>query len=60
MWAIRAIGEDEATAWARAGLLCTVGLLKSLDGERASEADIAQFVATAGGNQAAAGAVLAA
>eukprot|EP00965_Chrysotila_dentata_P109390 3615175-Pleurochrysis_carterae.AAC.1 len=56
MWALRAPGEDEATTWARAGLLCTVGLMPSLDGARVSTEDVAQFVAAAGGNQAAAGA----
>eukprot|EP00965_Chrysotila_dentata_P141282 4669631-Pleurochrysis_carterae.AAC.1 len=54
--ALRAPGGDEAATWARAGLLCTVGLLYSLDGAHVPARDIAQFVAAAGGNLAAEGA----
>eukprot|EP00965_Chrysotila_dentata_P126432 4179375-Pleurochrysis_carterae.AAC.1 len=31
---LQATGEDETAAWHGAGLLCTIGLLPSLDGAR--------------------------
>eukprot|EP00965_Chrysotila_dentata_P019445 646497-Pleurochrysis_carterae.AAC.1 len=55
--ALRGLGETEATAWGRAGLLCTIGVLPPLDSTRLPARDVAHFIAAAGGDQAAADAV---
>eukprot|EP00965_Chrysotila_dentata_P119356 3945750-Pleurochrysis_carterae.AAC.1 len=55
--ALRGPGETEGTAWGRAGLLCSMGVLPPLDSAHLPARDVAHFVAAAGGDQASADAV---
>eukprot|EP00965_Chrysotila_dentata_P124358 4110952-Pleurochrysis_carterae.AAC.1 len=57
MQVLRGAGEGEEAALARAGLLCTIGLMPSLDSARLPAQDVARFIAAAGGDQTAADAV---
>eukprot|EP00965_Chrysotila_dentata_P025199 836196-Pleurochrysis_carterae.AAC.1 len=54
---LQAESDDAKAAWCRARMLCTLGVLASLDGSQIVAANLAHFLAGGGRHASAAGAV---